>query len=1059
MNIPSPFSGTSPASDTESLALRTMGGNDLSEPGAGRPTPSQLATALEALFSATFPALLFCGPDARCFFNDAFATLHAPMGEALPAPGAPPGELWPELWAATAAQVQAMLAGGPTLLLEDLPVPAGRRGQAPDRYWTITFTRIGGCLLATFQETTHKMHLRQQVEDTSGDLHFALEAGELGTWDLDPATMVFRCNRRTRLLFGLPDDEAVDLAAATSVVLPDDRPRVEAAITAALAGANGGNYDIQYTVAHPGKRQLLLRARGRAYFDADGKPWRFSGILQDISTEAAARKRMEKLQQIIEQSRDFAGMATLEGQMVYVNPAGRRLIGIAPDAPVTELHIQDFYPPSEFERVREVIVPALFEQGHWSGTVTLRHFATGELIPFHGDYLLVRDAETGQVLSRAVTLRDLRPELAARRELLDSEQRFTNLVQQAPVATSIYTGPEMTIQWANDAMIRLWGKDPSVIGNTVREALPELEGQPFHELLARVYRTGEMYQAYEDRADLVVDGKLQTFYFNFSYKPLRDAAGNVYGILNMAVDVTETVRIKQRAEASESNFRNLIMKAPIGICVLGGPEYSVDIVNDQYLRLVGRERSVFEGHSLWDVLPEARTQGFEELLDGVRQSGRPYFGAEQPVDLLHNGQTERYHVNFVYEPLKDADGQVHSILVIVIDITQHIEARRKIQEAEKRAQIAVSSADLGPYEIDLVTGTVIPSARFLELSDVDPGAGHSDYIARVHPDDLEARKQAHERMMATGRLDYECRVCRRDGSIRWVQIVGQLIRNEREQPSRIIGIMRDINAHKQMEQELERRVRERTEQLERLNEELQQFTYVSSHDLKEPLRKIHLFAHKAFEETAGLPDVRRSLDKVMGAATRMTHLLNDLLRYSMLSDPDQHWETIDLNDVLHRITDDTELLIKEKGARVLHGELPPIEGISFQVTQLFFNLVANALKFTRPGVIPEISITATLLDPVEKRLYYPLLPDLTYYKIEVRDNGIGFDPVQSERIFGAFQRLHDRSVFSGNGIGLALCKKIAEIHQGSISAEGRPGEGATFTVLLPARQQVLAATR
>ncbi|RYY97190.1 MAG: PAS domain S-box protein, partial [Chitinophagaceae bacterium] len=873
--------------------------------------------------------------------------------------------------------------------------------------------------------------------------------------DLDPATLAFRCNRRTRLLFGLPDNEVVDLTVATGVILPDDRPHVEAAIRAALDPATGGDYDTQYTVCHPDGHRLVLRARGRALFNAQGVPWRFSGILQDITEEAAARKRVEKLQQIIEQSRDFTGMATLDGQMVYVNAAGRRLMGLAPDAPVSDLRNRDFYPPGEFERVQQIVVPAMAAHGHWSGPVTMQHLVTGELIPCQGDYLLVRDPETGQVLSRAVTLRDLRPELAARRELVDSEQRFVNLVQEAPVATSIYTGREMTIQWANDAMIRLWGKDPSVIGSTVRQALPELEGQPFHELLDRVYTTGAIYQATEDRADLVVDGTLQTFYFNFSYKPLRDAAGNVYGILNMAVDVTETVRIKHHAEASERNFRSLIMKAPIGICVLGGPGFTVDIVNDQYLRLVGRDRAAFEGKPLWEVLPEARTQGFEELLEGVRRSGQPYFGSEQPVDLLHNGAIERYYVNFVYEPLKDNEGTVHSILVIVIDITQQIEARRRVEDAEKRARLAVESAELAPYEVDLASGHIIPSPRFLELFDVDADAGQAEYVARILPEYLEARRLAYERMAATGRLEYQCRVRHRNDSTVWLHIFGQRLYDDSGAPTRIIGVVRDITQYKQIEQELERRVRERTEQLTRLNEELQQFTYVSSHDLKEPLRKIHLFAHKAFEETEAFPSVRRSLDKVIAASARMTHLLNDLLRYSMLSDPDQHWESIDLNTVFDRITEDTEVLIREKGARIHYGNLPHIEGIPFQITQLFFNLVANALKFARPGVPPEVSISATPLTAADLHEDPILQQDLLFYSIEVRDNGIGFDPAQAQRIFVAFQRLHDRAAFAGNGIGLALCKKIVEIHKGRISAGSTPGEGSVFTVILPARQREL----
>ncbi|HYC28472.1 MAG TPA: PAS domain-containing protein, partial [Chitinophagaceae bacterium] len=148
-------------------------------------------------------------------------------------------------------------------------------------------------------------------------------------------------------------------------------------------------------------------------------------------------------------------------------------------------------------------------------------------------------------------------QIHAKKELVESEKRFRGLVEEAPVATAIYTGPEMIISLANDAMLRLWGKDASVIGMRLQDALPELEGQPFMQLLTNVYNTGKSYSAKEDRADLVVDGRLQSYYFNFTYQPLHDAQGNVYAILNMAVDVTESVTSRKEIQQQEERYRKL----------------------------------------------------------------------------------------------------------------------------------------------------------------------------------------------------------------------------------------------------------------------------------------------------------------------------------------------------------------------------------------------------------------------------------------------------------------------------------------------------------------------
>jgi PAS domain S-box-containing protein len=165
--------------------------------------------------------------------------------------------------------------------------------------------------------------------------------------------------------------------------------------------------------------------------------------------------------------------------------------------------------------------------------------------------------EDGEIKYIAHSITDITDAILEQQKTHKDNEHFRNLVEHAHVAIALYTGREMKIQLANRAMIKLWGKDSSVIGNTIRQALPELEGQPFHELLDNVYTSGETYHASEDRCDLVVNGRLQTFYFNFTYKPLHDSRGAIYGILNMAVDVTEQVLNRRKIELGHERFRAL----------------------------------------------------------------------------------------------------------------------------------------------------------------------------------------------------------------------------------------------------------------------------------------------------------------------------------------------------------------------------------------------------------------------------------------------------------------------------------------------------------------------
>ena len=278
------------------------------------------------------------------------------------------------------------------------------------------------------------------------------------------------------------------------------------------------------------------------------------------------------------------------------------------------------------------------------------------------------------------------------------------------------------------------------------------------------------------------------------------------------------------------------------------------------------------------------------------------------------------------------------------------------------------------------------------------------------------------------------------------------------------ALRREIEIRKKSQQEIEQinsllefKVEERTKDLLQLNKDLEnrnaelaQYAYLASHDLQEPLRKIITFI-KIIEEKylKDVPEAKLEMSKVITSSERMRNLINALLSYSKLSAASL-FTLVNLNDVIKDTLADLEITIKEKQAGIHVNQLPELEAIPGQMRQLFQNLLSNALKFSKTGASPVINIFG---EPVNE-LSLEAAPDKQgkYVRIDISDNGIGLDESYIDKIFVIFQRLHGKTQYEGTGIGLAIVKKIVEKHNGIIGVKSKEGEGATFTIVLPVKQ-------
>lgn len=400
------------------------------------------------------------------------------------------------------------------------------------------------------------------------------------------------------------------------------------------------------------------------------------------------------------------------------------------------------------------------------------------------------------------------------------------------------------------------------------------------------------------------------------------------------------------------------------------------------------------------------------------------------------------------------------MILIVDDIKANIIALKKVLELQGLEVDTAESGEEALKKILKITYSLIimdvqmPGMDGFEVVETLAGSNRTKDIPVIFLSAVSREKKFISKGYESGGVDYITKPVDPDLLILKVKTFLKLYEQKNELKNIRDLLSKEIEIRKEAQENLENKVIERTqellaknEELEFRNHELQQFTWVVSHDLKEPLRKIEIFI-KIIQERY-LHDNETARDYVrrtIRSAQRMSKLITDLLDYSRLSSnvvPEKN----NLNEILVEVLSDFDYLIDEKKAVIKINKLPLITGVPSQLRQLFQNLVGNSLKFSLAGTPPLIKITSEIIE--EKSFESKASPNGKYCRIEVKDNGIGFNEVYLDKIFKIFQSLNDRNSYEGTGIGLAIANKIVERHNGLITAKSSTGNGACFIIILP----------
>ena len=794
-------------------------------------------------------------------------------------------------------------------------------------------------------------------------------------------------------------------------------------------------------------------------YDIQGKIYAVMNTGVDVTDLNITKKKIEESKQLYEtitqNTPDLIYVFDLNYRFTYANEALLNMWGRSWDDAIGKGMLELGYEVWHKEMHEREIDQIIATKKPVRGEVSFPHAELGTRIY---DYIFAPIIDQdGQVVAIAGTTRDITQLVEANKNIEQSEQNIRSMVLQSPIGICVIDADTLISEIVNDSFIEIAGKDYDEIAgrhywDTFAEARSYYEAD-----LDKVIKEGKAFYANEVAMMLIRHGKEEIIYVTFVYAPLKNMEGIVKKVAVWVLDNTPQVITRRKIEEADKRFRSTVKQAPVGITILRGPQYVVEMANDAYLQLVDRKEVEFIGRPLFDSLPEVEGT-VRSLLDSVLNTGAPYHGNEVAIPVFRYGKQEVSYFDFLYYPLKEEDGKISGVIVTVTEVSEKVEARKKIEESEKQFRSLAESLPQLIWETDKEGHALFASARWKEYTGLDLN-GEAAWKAMIHPDDFDENMKTWKHSIATGDL-YRCdvRIKSKSGEYRWHTVIGEPVFDNENNIVKWVGAFTDIHTEKAFTHELEKQVAERTKELGdtnlalgKMNKELQTFAYISSHDLQEPLRKIQTFSTQIIEkEQHNLSESGKDkFSRMQNAANRMQTLIDDLLTYSRTNTQEGKFEKTNLQIIVEEVKDDLKEELQQKHATVEVNEMCEAYIIPFQFRQLLFNLLNNSLKFSKPDQAPHIKITSEIAEGAtlnnEKLAAAP-----KYCHITVSDNGIGFEQQYSEKIFEVFQRLHRRTEYEGTGIGLSIVKRIVENHNGVITAKGELGKGVLFDIYIPA---------
>ncbi len=772
-------------------------------------------------------------------------------------------------------------------------------------------------------------------------------------------------------------------------------------------------------------------------------------LTSEIEQRRCAEAQQQRLISILEASTDCISLADSQGQLLWSNSQSRQVLGITPDANLSGLEIISFHSPQGAKIITELGLPTAIRDGVWVGETALRN-SQGEEIPV-SQMIIAHKNHRGDVEYFSTISRDLSPQKQVERNLASSYNLLQTIINSTPDAIFV-KDTQGRYQFINEAGAKF-------LNCTVAEVLQKddttlLPPEILSEVQAHDQRIIDSGISEEFEYILPFNGQTQIFLNSKSV--YRDAQGKVLGLVGLAKNITALkqtqeeleqkvkvrtaaleAEIEQRQQVEQTlRYRNAevaaILRSIPDALIFADRKRQIVEVNPAFTKLFGYKPSEVIGQN---------TSILYSSQEDYQEQGRKHYNLNTKEQLLPYETTycRQDGSCLVCETVgckvEDDQGKHLGFLGIVRDITIRKQAELALKESEERLRLFIANAPIAIAMFDAQMRYLVTSKNWLAQYNLngEDVVGRSHY--EVFPNIPQRWKDIHQSCLA-GAIEKcdEDSFVRADGSTDWLRWeIHPWCQTQGEIGGIIMFtevITERINSRHKLQQI--------NQELLNSNKELEQFAYVASHDLREPLRKIQSYVELLNERYQGQLDEKadKYITSLVKGTTRMQNLISDLLTYSRVHRTELCREPTDLNSILEQVIDDLGVAIADSSAQISASPLPTVSVHPGQITQVLQNLLANAIKF-QGNEIPVIEIKAQ--------------QEGNEWLIAITDNGVGIKSRYTEQVFEIFQRLHSRSKYEGTGIGLAICKKIIQRHGGKIWLESEPGQGTTFYFTLPVR--------